>query len=125
MGGPSPVTHVAVSEMADARARIRSGQHAGPTSGLAPGYAQANLVILPVDDALDFARWCSRNPKPCPVLDVAGSGSPPPPAPSPAPERRTDLPSCRVFSEGGLGGEPTDVTRYWRDQLVPFLLGCS
>ena len=58
-----------------ARARIRAGEHAGPTSGLAPGYAQANLVVLPVDDALDFLRFCVRNPKPCPVLEVTDTGS--------------------------------------------------
>lgn len=31
------------------RAAIRAGEHTGPTSGLAPGFAQANLVILPAD----------------------------------------------------------------------------
>ena len=77
MGGPSPATtHVAESDIARARARIRIGEHAGPTSGLAAGYAQANLVILPADDALDFARFCARNPKPCPMLDVTDTGSP-------------------------------------------------
>ena len=31
----------------DARRAIRSGQWTGPTSGLAPGYVQGNLAILP------------------------------------------------------------------------------
>jgi uncharacterized protein YcsI (UPF0317 family) len=53
-----------------ARAGICSGDHVGPTSGLAPGYAQANLVVLPADNALDFVRFCVRNPKPCPLLEV-------------------------------------------------------
>ena len=58
-----------------ARARIRSGDHVGPTSGLAPGFAQANLVVLPAEDALDFVRFCVRNPKPCPLLEVTDTGS--------------------------------------------------
>jgi uncharacterized protein YcsI (UPF0317 family) len=111
--------------MADARARIRTGEYTGPTSGLAPGYAQANLVILPADDALDFARFCARNPKPCPLLDVTDTGSPNPTAISRDADLRTDLPRYRVFSDGALVDEPTDVTRFWRDDLVSFLLGCS
>ena len=118
-------THVAASELADARARIRIGEHTGPTSGLAPGFAQANLVVLPADDALDFARFCVRNPKPCPVLDVTDAGSPSPTAFSRDADLRTDLPRYRVFSKGVLVDEPTNVSRYWRDDLVSFLLGCS
>jgi uncharacterized protein YcsI (UPF0317 family) len=126
MGGHSPATtHVAEADLADARARIRIGEHTGPTSGLAPGYVQANLVVLPADDALDFARFCVRNPKPCPLLDVTDAGSPNPTAFSRDADLRTDLPRYRVFSDGALVDEPTDVTRYWRDDLVSFLLGCS
>jgi uncharacterized protein YcsI (UPF0317 family) len=126
MGGQSPVTtHVVKASLADACARIRIGEHTGPTSGLAPGYAQANLVVLPADDALDFARFCVRNPKPCPLLDVTDTGSPNPTAFSRAADLRTDLPRYRVFADGALVDEPTDVTRYWRDDLVSFLLGCS
>jgi uncharacterized protein YcsI (UPF0317 family) len=107
-----------------ARARIRSGDHTGPTSGLAPGFAQANLVVLPADNALDFVRFCVRNPKPCPLLEVTDTGSPRPTL-APEADLRTDLPRYRVLREGELIDEPTDVTRYWRDDLVGFLLGCS
>ena len=45
MGGYTPATaDVSASDLADARARIRIGEYTGPTSGLAPGFAQANLV---------------------------------------------------------------------------------
>jgi uncharacterized protein YcsI (UPF0317 family) len=110
---------------ADARARIRSGEHVGPTSGLAPGFAQANLVVLPVVHALDFLRFCVRNPKPCPLLEVTDTGSPCPATLAPDADLRTDLPRYRVFWDGQLVDEPTDVTRHWRDDLVGFLLGCS
>jgi uncharacterized protein YcsI (UPF0317 family) len=126
MGGSNPtITDVAESDLADARARIRIGKHTGPTSGLAPGFAQANLVVLPADCALDFLRFCVRNPKPCPLLEVTDSGSPHPTALSREADLRTDLPRYRVFENGSPVDEPTDVTRYWRDDLVSFLLGCS
>ena len=108
-----------------ARARIRAGEHAGPTSGLAPGYAQANLVVLPVDDALDFLRFCVRNPKPCPVLEVTDTGSARPKFLAPDADLRTDLPRYRVFRDGELVDEPTDLMQHWRNDLVAFLLGCS
>ena len=113
------------SDLADARSRIRIGEHTGPTSGLAPGFAQANLVVLPAGDALDFARFCVRNPKPCPLLEITDTGSPHPTALADDADLRTDLPRYRVFENGALVDEPTDVGRYWRDDLVSFLLGCS
>jgi uncharacterized protein YcsI (UPF0317 family) len=126
MGGYTPTTtHIHECDSAGARARIRTGEHTGPTSGLAPGFGQANLVVLPESEALDFARFCVRNPKPCPLLEVTDTGSPHPWALARNADLRTDLPRYRVFSDGGLIDEPTDVTRYWRDDLVGFLLGCS
>ena len=108
-----------------ARARIRSGGHVGPTSGLAPGCAQANLVVLPEAYALDFLRFCARNPQPCPVLDVTDTGSSHPAALASDADLRTDLPRYRVFRDGQLIDEPADVVRYWTDDLVGVLLGCS
>jgi uncharacterized protein YcsI (UPF0317 family) len=126
MGGDTPsIADAAASDLADARSRIRIGEHTGPTSGLAPGFAQANLVILAADDALDFLRFCVRNPKPCPLLDVTDTGSPHPTALSRDADLRTDVPRYRVFEDGRHVDEPTDLTAYWRDDLVSFLLGCS
>ena len=50
---------------AEIRERIRNGKWGNPTAGLAMGYAQANLVILPQKHAFDFLLFCQRNPKPC------------------------------------------------------------
>ena len=126
MRGPEPaVADAMASDAALARGRIRSGDHTGPTSGLAEGFAQANLVILPADQALDFLRFCVRNPKPCPLLEVTDTGSAHPATLAPDADLRTDLPRYRVFENGELVDEPTDVTDYWRDDLVSFLLGCS
>jgi uncharacterized protein YcsI (UPF0317 family) len=107
------------------RTRIRAGQHTGPTSGLAPGFAQANLVVLPADEALDFLRFCVRNPKPCPLLEVTDTGSPHPHGLAADADLRTDLPRYRVFLDGELVDEPADIAHHWRSDLVAFLLGCS
>jgi uncharacterized protein YcsI (UPF0317 family) len=38
---------------------------------------------------------------------------------------RVDLPRYRVLRDGHLVAEPTDITQWWRSDLVAFLLGCS
>ena len=97
----------------------------GPTAGLAMGYVQANLVIVPRELAFDFLLFCQRNPKPCPLLDVTEPGSPEPRRVAPGADLRTDLPRYRVYRHGELVEEPADLRSWWRDDLVGFLLGCS
>ncbi len=107
------------------RRRIRSGSFTGPTSGLAPGNVQANLVILPRDLAHDFLRFAQANPRPCPVLAVSEAGDPHFPSLGQDIDIRTDIPRYRVWRDGALAGEPTDITSVWRDDLVSFAIGCS
>jgi uncharacterized protein YcsI (UPF0317 family) len=103
----------------------RTGELAGPTPGLALGYVQANLVVVPRDLAFDFLLFCQRNPKPCPLLDVTEPGSPEPALIASGSDVRTDVPRYRVYRDGELVEEPTDLSRWWRDDLVAFLIGCS
>jgi uncharacterized protein YcsI (UPF0317 family) len=110
---------------AEVRRRARAGEWNGPTPGLAMGYVQANLVVVPRDLAFDFLLFCTRNPKPCPLLDVTEAGSPEPRLVAPGADLRTDLPRYRVWEHGELVDEPADLSRYWRGDLVGFLLGCS
>jgi uncharacterized protein YcsI (UPF0317 family) len=110
---------------AQLRRLCRDGAFDGPTSGLAAGYVQANMVILPKADAEDFSDYCARNPKPCPVLEMLGPGDPEPKMVAPGADVRTDLPRYRVFRDGVLIAEPTGIQDLWRDDLVTFLLGCS
>jgi uncharacterized protein YcsI (UPF0317 family) len=110
---------------AELRRRARSGQWSGPTPGLALGHVQANLVIVPRELAFDFLLFCHRNPKPCPLLDVTETGSPEPKLVAPGADLRTDIPRYRVYKNGELIEEPHDLGRWWRDDLVGFLLGCS
>jgi uncharacterized protein YcsI (UPF0317 family) len=107
------------------RQAIRRGEWRRVTAGLARSYTQANLVVLPQSQAFDFLLFCVRNPKPCPLLEVTDTGSPEPRATAPGADLRTDVPGYRVFRHGRLAEEVTDITPYWRDDLVAFLLGCS
>ncbi len=112
-----------MSTPAEVRAAIRAGELDGPTAALAPGFTQANLVVLPEADAFDFLRFCLANPRPCPVLEVLEPGSHEPVQTAPGADLRTDLPRYRVYRRGELVEEPTSVQ--WREDLVAFLIGCS
>ena len=109
----------------EVRARIRRGEWDGPTGGLCKGYVQTNMVILPREQAFDFMLFCQRNPKPCPLLEVTEPGDPEPRTLAPGADLRTDVPRYRVWRNGDLAEEVTDVSGLWRGDLVGFLLGCS
>jgi uncharacterized protein YcsI (UPF0317 family) len=95
-----------------------------PTAGCAPGFCQANLVVVPHDAAGEFEQFVRLNPKPCPLLDITEAGSPSTRL-APGADLRTDLPAYRVWENGRCVAEPDDITGYWREDLVAFLLGCS
>ncbi len=108
-----------------ARAAVRGGLHRGPTSGIAPGFVQGNLAILPKALADDFFRFCHYNPKPCPLLASSEPGDPHLPTLGSDLDIRTDLPLYRIWRHGELVDEVTDLHRVWRDDLVSFVIGCS
>ena len=105
-----------------ARARFRAGL-VTPTAGWCDGYTQANLLVVPRELAWDFLLFAQRNPGPCPVLDVLEPGAVA--GPLAEGDVRTDAPRYRVWVDGELAAEPTDVRHVWRDDLVTFLIGCS
>jgi uncharacterized protein YcsI (UPF0317 family) len=110
---------------AELRAEIRTGSWTGTTAGQAPGFAQANLVVLPRDLAFDFVVFCLRNPKPCPVMEVLEPGDPVPRLTASSADIRTDVPAYRIYRHGELKDEVTDITSEWTSDSVAFLLGCS
>ena len=110
---------------AEVRQLIREGRLLQPTAGMAPGRVQANLAILPRDMAFDFLLFCQRNPKPCPLLEVVEAGDVAPAEYAPGADLRTDVPLYRVYEHGEMTAEVEDVSEFWRDDLVSFLLGCS
>jgi uncharacterized protein YcsI (UPF0317 family) len=114
------------SSAAALRHAIRAGQHSGPTAGLARGYVQTNLVVLPAEVAAEFAEFCRLNDRPCPLVEQTQRGDPEPKRSAPGADLRTDVPRYRVFRDGvPESQEPTDVRSLWRDDFVGFLLGCS
>ncbi len=120
---PSSTRHARAWSAKAARSRFREGL-TGPTAGVAAGHTQANLISVPADWAYDMLLFCTRNPKPCPVLDVTDAGSWTT-ALAEGADLRTDLPRYRAWRDGELVDEPTDVRAHWRDDLVSFLIGCS
>ncbi len=107
------------------RSLIRKGKWDKPTAGLAMGYAQANLVILPQKYAFDFLLFCQRNPKPCPLLEVLEPGKPRTAFLSSDADIRTDIPRYNIYRKGKLEGTVKEIKNIWENDFVTFLLGCS
>ena len=118
-------TSQVISSPAEMRAAARRGEWHGSTGGNCPAYQQANLVILPQEAALEFAAFCTRNPKPCPLIEVTPPGDPEPARSAPGADLRTDLPGYRVYRRGELVEQRAEIRHLWRNDLVGFLLGCS
>ena len=81
--------------------------------------------MLPAAYADEFARFCQRNPKPCPLLAMSEPGSPRLPELAADLDLRTDVPSYRVFRDGELDGDVASIGDLWEDDFVTFALGCS
>jgi uncharacterized protein YcsI (UPF0317 family) len=107
------------------RAAIRSGNYCSHTAGLGQGYLQANLAIMPEAYALDFMRYCQRNPKPCPLTGVSDTGNPMMTTMGRDIDIRTDVPAYNIYRVGKLAGSTHDIRDIWQDDLVAFALGCS
>jgi uncharacterized protein YcsI (UPF0317 family) len=119
-------TSMSTLTAAELRQAIRAGRHTGPTAGLAPGFVQTNVVILPAADAAEFAEFCRLNSRPCPLVAQTSPGNPEPTDAAPGADLRTDVPRYRIFRRGVREEfEPTDIRELWRDDFVGFLLGCS
>jgi uncharacterized protein YcsI (UPF0317 family) len=114
-----------MTSAADLRAAARRGEWRGTTGGHCPAYQQANLVILTQEAAVEFAAFCTRNPIPCPVIEITPPGDPEPVRSAPGADLRTDLPGYRIYRDGELAEQRSDIRDLWRDDLVAFLLGCS
>lgn len=107
-----------------ARHDCRAGM-ARSTAGVANGYVQGNLAILPEKLAASFHRFCQLNPKPCPIIGMSDVGDPRIPSLGIDLDIRTDVPRYRVWRDGEVVEEPTDIMAHWRDDLVAFVIGCS
>jgi uncharacterized protein YcsI (UPF0317 family) len=125
MDGTSTTASLRPQSGLEARLAIRDGRHLGATAGMAPGFVQGNLAILPRDLAADFLRFCQLNPKPCPIIGMSEPGSALVPTLGVDLDLRTDLSLYRVWRHGELVEECTNICHVWRDDLVAFVIGCS
>ena len=106
------------------RRAIRLGDYFGLTTGRAPGYVQANLVVLPMQHVDDFTAFCKLNAFACPVLGVGEAGSPRIPALGIDLDVRTDLPGYHIHRPGSAPEEVSDISSVWRDDFVAVAIGC-
>ena len=113
-----------ISPGLQARLDCRTGM-ATTTAGVANGFVQGNLAILPEKYASAFHRFCQLNPKPCPIIGMSDVGDFSIPALGLDLDVRTDVPRYRIWRDGEVVEEPTDIMAHWRDDLVTFVLGCS
>ena len=109
----------------DIRERIAAQEITGPTAGMCAGYAQANLVILPREYAYDFLLFTQRNPRACPLLEVGDMGDPFLKTIAPGCDITKEIPKYRIYKKGELQGEYPEISDFWREDLVSFLIGCS
>jgi uncharacterized protein YcsI (UPF0317 family) len=108
----------------DLRRAAREEHFSGLTTGLASGYVQANLAILPAADASDFVAFCHANPQACPVLAVGAPGDPRLPALGDEIDVRTDLPAYWVYRDGRRAECVRDISSLWQDDHVAVAIGC-
>jgi uncharacterized protein YcsI (UPF0317 family) len=92
------------------RRDIRAGRVTGTSRGLAPGFVQCNLAIMPKTYAFDFMLYCQRNQRACPVLEVTDAGDPVPRRLAPTADLRTDCARYSIFIDGKRQDDRTDIT---------------
>ncbi|KAL4963832.1 DUF1445 domain protein [Aspergillus stella-maris] len=110
----------------DVRLASRKGQHTAPTAGLAPGYIQANLIVLPSRYAADFRALCQRNPVPCPLVAESAEPATTLLSKDKGVDIRTDIPRYMVYLDGkAISTGCPDLLESWTEDHIAFLIGCS
>ena len=107
------------------RMAVREGRWTTNTKRLALGFHQANVTILPERLAFDFMRFCQRNPRALPILDVTDPGDPVPRTAAPDADIRLDIPGYCIYRDGKLVNRVRDLRDHWRSDHVAFLTGCN
>ena len=114
--------HVATARQL--RADVRAGRHLGLTTGHAPGYVQANIVVLPAAEAEELLNFCRANAAACPVLGVSEPGAVTLPVLATELDLRTDLPRYLVHRRGRPTETVRDLRALWRADFVTLAIGC-
>ena len=90
-----------IQDPIEARKVIRENKYTEQTAGSANKYVQGNLCILPSKYAMDFASFCQKNPKPCPLIGFGTKGDPSLNDLGDI-DIRTDVPQYRIWKKGKL-----------------------
>jgi uncharacterized protein YcsI (UPF0317 family) len=106
------------------RLAARRRDFCGITTGHAPGYVQANLAILPAQQATDFVAFCHANAQACPVLAVGEPGDWRLPTLGIDIDVRSDLPKYWVYRAGEQAESTADISDLWQDDHVAIAIGC-
>ncbi len=122
---PKTLRELEALPLDDVRSLIRANAYTGHTAGLGRGFQQCNVVILAESHALDFLRYCQRNPRPCPLIYISDTGDPSMHALGRDIDIRTDVPFYNVYRDGRLDLQCADIGDLWRPDFVAFALGCS
>lgn len=104
---------------------FRTDSYQGTTAGMSGGYTQGNLAVIPESYALDFSRFCQRNPKSCPIVGVSDTGNPLMFTLGQNIDIRTDIPSYNVYRNGSLDSAIPNIKNLWNTDSVAFVIGCS
>ncbi|WP_043837759.1 D-glutamate cyclase family protein [Muricoccus aerilatus] len=107
----------------DLRRAARAGWD-GLTVGRARGFVQANLVVVPVEWASDFAAFCQANPRSCPLLAAGEPGDPRLPDLDIDLDVTGDLPAYLVHETGKAPRRVPFLGAEWRPDWTPFAVGC-
>jgi len=117
----TPYVHM---QPVQARQLIREEIITFPTAGICQGYAQANLVILPPEYSKDFELYAQKNPAPCPILEII-KGTPQTRIMGKDGNICSDISLYRIYRDGVFTEELSNVSAYWKEGYVGFLIGCS
>ena len=107
------------------REEIRAERLKGPTSGLAAGFVQVGIAVLPAEHADQFADFCAKNSRACTLLLRSKPGVFTFPSLGEGVDVRSDLPRYQIHRRGQPLEEVLNVRDHWRSDLVTFFLGCS
>ncbi len=106
------------------RGLIKQGIFKRATSGVCPGYVQANLVVLDEKYAEDFEKFCYLNSKAIPLLETIKRGHKSSFLAKDA-DLLDEIPMYNVFKNGKVVKCVDNIKEYYRKDLVFFLIGCS
>ena len=112
------------SSARELRLAARRRDFSGITTGHVPGYVQANLAILPAQEAADFVAFCRANAQACPVLAVGEPGDWRLLTLGHDIDVRSDLPRYWVHRVGEHPETTTDISELWQDDHVAVAIGC-